>query len=48
MEEHVLGPTGHVPPLKFEVLVDGCELPMKKDTGASRTIVSDCVYKHLA
>ncbi len=40
-------PTGRVPPLKVQVLVDGCELSMEVDTGAFKTIVSKGVFRSI-
>lgn len=43
----VKSPTGRVPPLRVQVLVDGCEVPMEIDTGASRSIMSESVFRSI-
>ncbi len=43
----VNSPNGHVPPLKVQVLIDECEATMELDTGASRSIMSERVFKGL-
>ena len=40
----VKSPTGRIPPLKVPVLIDGCEVLMEIDTGASRSIMSESVF----
>ena len=39
--------TGRVPPYKVQVLVDGCEVPMEIDTGASRSIISESMFRSI-
>ena len=39
--------TGRVPPYKVQVLVDGCEVPMLIDTGASRSIISESMFRSI-
>ena len=43
----VKSPTGRIPPLKVPVLIDGCEVPMEIDTGASRSIMSENVFRSI-
>lgn len=40
-------PSGRIPPLKIQVLVDGCEVPMEIDTGASRSIRSESLFRSI-
>ena len=39
--------TGRVPPYKVQVLVDGCEVPMEIDTGASKSIISESMFRSI-
>ena len=39
--------TGRVPPYKVQVLVEGCEVPMEIDTGASRSIISESMFRSI-
>ena len=41
----VKSPTGRIPPLKVQVLLDDCEVLMEIDTGASRSIMSEGVFR---
>jgi len=34
-------------PLKIQVLVDGCEVPMEIDKGASRPIISESLFRSI-
>ena len=43
----VKSPTGRIPPLKVPVLIDGCEVLMEIDTGASRSIMSENVFRSI-
>ena len=40
-------PRGHLPPLKVQVLVDDCRIPMEIDTGASRSIMSESKFRKI-
>ena len=40
-------PRGRLPPLKVQVLIDDCRIPMEIDTGASRSIMSESKFRKI-
>ncbi len=43
----VKSPTGRIPPLKVQVLVDKCDVQMEIDTGASRSIMCESIFRSI-
>ena len=40
-------PRGRLPPLKIQVLIDDCRIPMEIDTGASRSIMFKSKFRKI-
>ncbi len=46
-EDLLNAPTGRIPPLEVQVLIDSCDVQMEIDTGASRSIMCESLFKSI-